>query len=194
MINYISITQEDGTPFDNYFWSFLGEYNRLAIEVTDWNKRIESIPDTGLFGLRMPLFGDYTIFRKHKVTGVVNYANITANDCGAVSTQVVFTVSSGDTADGFIFKRILTITELAGNILTQFLYGYSLTETEEITNWQTSNEFDLNVEGVYYFDVKITGQTGTVGKQAVELYKSISDITGAEDSDHAVFGDNSSEN
>ena len=194
MANYLSVINENSTQYSNYYWSFLSGFNRLAVEVTDWAKPILSIPNTGSFGLKVQSPGDYTVFRKNKQNGLVDYVNITANDCSVISTQVLFTTVAGDASTGFNFKRIVTITELAGNQLTQFQYGYTLIETDEITNWQTSPEFNLINEGVYYFDVKVTGKTGTVGKQSVELYlQDVTNITGAEESDNPIFGNNSSE-
>ncbi len=194
MTNYIEIINEDATPYSNYYWSFLSGFNRLAVEVTDWSKPVLSIPNTGSFGLKLTGAGDYTVFRKQKQTGSIDFINFTANNCSVISTQVLFTTVAGDANTGFNFKRIVTVTELAGNQLTQFQYGYALIETDEITNWQTSPDFNLINEGVYYFDVKVTGKTGTVGKQAVELYlQDVTNITGAEESDNPIFGSNTSE-
>ena len=88
--------------------------------------------------------------------------------------------------DGFNFRVGVEPILLGNNLLSNIEYGYALNQNDAITNWQASNSFNLINEGVYFFDVRVKGQTTTVGKQSIELYinQGISNIGGGDESDN----------
>jgi hypothetical protein len=163
----------------NWLYGVLSGFDRKALEVTNWTIPIAIMSSSG-YGVFVESAGDYTVFRKSKADGTTNYLNHTV-DC-TVSQNIIFTVGLiTPPTDGFNFRVAIQLIEIGTTALANFEYGYSLTDTGTVTNWQDANVFDLNDEGVYYFDVRIKLQTTTVGKQSVELALTDSGIIGGGD-------------
>ena len=185
---YIKIVNVDGLPYDSFFWAYLETFNRKPTEVINWTTtQITALPNTVDFGFRVPVAGLYTAFRKRKINGVTDFVNVEVLACdGIVDSQIIYSLATFAPSDGFNFRVGVELLQLGEYLLGNFEYGYALNATDVTANWQASNSFDLINEGVYFFDVRVKGQTTTVGKQSIELYinQGISNIGGGDESDN----------
>ena len=196
MAGYAIITNIDKVqqPYANYLWALLNGHNRKASEVTDWTQQIIGIPNSTNFGLTIGNSGDFTIFRKHKTDNTpADFANISIS-CEE-SVAVVFTTVLLTPLEGFNFSVSVEIIESGGHPPNTFEYGYALSMSDVITNWQSSNVFNLINEGIYFFDIRIKTSITTVGKQLIELVFSVEEgnFGGGDESDNVMPGTGSSE-
>ena len=196
---YIKIINTDGLPYDLFFWAYLDAYNRKATEVHDWTTTaITALPNTSDFGFRVPVAGQYTAFRKRKITGLTDYVNVEVNACDGTidNSSITYFVDRINTpSDGFNFTIALRALDLGGHVISDFEYGYALNENDVITNWQDLYYFNLMNEGVYFFNMRLKGQTDTAGKQSIELYlnQDNQNYGGGDESDNIMPGTGSSE-
>ena len=190
---YVRITNKDITQESAWYYALLKGYNRKVNEVTDWKDPVFIINSIGGSGIYTPDNGDFTLFRRNKASGQVDFVNCYVT-C-EISQNVVFVLFQDTATDGNNFKIRVSVIQLGGNSLTDFEYGISNDANQNPANWQVSNIFDLINEGVYYFDVRKIGTTQTVGKQIISLYLNQLDVptTGGEDGDNPMPGDNSGE-
>ena len=190
---YVRITNKDITQESAWYYALLKGYNRKVNEVTDWKDPVFIINSIGGSGIYTQDNGDFTLFRRNKSSGQVDFVNCYVT-C-EISQNVVFVLFQDTATDGNNFKIRVGVIQLGGNLLTDFEYGISNDANQNPANWQVSNIFDLINEGVYYFDVRKIGTTQTVGKQIISLYLNQLDVptTGGEDGDNPMPGDNSGE-